>query len=117
MSLEDVEDAIWRVLTRYGGYTEEVKLGDRWTGGKVLLQPADESMAAKEIPAETFFHKIVMVRDKLRVLEQQVNSHKKLEAEDRVHLQQYITKAYGSLTTFNVLFKYKDDQFRGSSTK
>jgi hypothetical protein len=79
----------------------------------MLLQPFDKSLKPKEIPVEDFFHKIVMLRDRLRVLEQNINSHKKLADEEKVNLQQYITRCYGSLTTFNVLFRYKEDYFVG----
>ncbi len=92
-------------------------LGERWIGGKLYLQPRDPNATPKEIPIETFFHKIVMVRDRLRVMEQVINSHKKLTDEDKVNLQQYITRIYGSLTSFNILFKEKADYFVGQSSK
>lgn len=81
----------------------------------MILKPGSDSLQSKEIPIETFFHKIVMLRDRLRVLEQNVNSNKKLTDEDKVNLQQYITRIYGSLTTFNVLFRNKEDHFVGGS--
>jgi hypothetical protein len=96
---------------------ETVELAGRWRGGKIEIWPRDASLGAHEIPLDSFFHKIVMVRDRLRVLEQQINGHPKLDDEDRVHLQQYITRCYGSLTSFNVLFKNKEDRFVGSGGK
>ena len=109
----DVEKSLLKILRLWSGFSEIVPLGDRWKGGMMLLQPADKSQKPKEIPVDVFFHKIVMLRDRLRVLEQQINAHKQLSDEDKVNLQQYITRIYGSLTTFNVLFKNKEHWFVG----
>jgi hypothetical protein len=113
----ETERSLLKILRLWGGLTENVPLGDRWLGGTLLLQPADKTQKGKEIPIDDFFHKIVMLRDRLRVLEQNINSNKKLSEEDKVNLQQYITRCYGSLTTFNLLFKNKEQWFVGDKGK
>lgn len=109
----EIEKSLLKILKMWGGITENVPLGDKWVKGMMLLQPADKSLKPKEIPIEDFFHKIVMLRDRLRVLEQNINSSKTLNDEEKVNIQQYITRCYGSLTTFNVLFKNKEHWFVG----
>jgi hypothetical protein len=112
MNAEEFRSVLRQVIRDELG-VGEADLGGRWEGGEVVLKPGKEGTAEKRIPIESFFHKIVMVRDKLRVLEQKINSHAALSDEDKVQMQQYITQCYGSLTTFNVLFSNKDDQFVG----
>lgn len=115
-TLSDGEKSLLKILRLWNGIAEPVALGDKWKGGKLLLQPADASLKPKEIPVDDFFHKIVMLRDRLRVLEQNINSSKNLSDEEKVNIQQYITRCYGSLTTFNVLFKNKEDWFVGEKS-
>lgn len=117
VSLADIEVLLVNTLRKYSDLQERVEMGQKWTGGTMILKPGDSSLKSKEVPIETFFSKIVMLRDRLRVLEQRVNSHEKLTDEDKVNMQQYITRCYGSLTTFNVLFKYQTDQFVGEVSK
>jgi hypothetical protein len=111
-----IEKTARTVLTELGveapGAVVE-QLGTRWHGGRMMIHPADASLQVKEVPLDVFFHKVVMLRNNLRVLEQKINSHEKLTDAEKVEFQQYVTRSYGSLTTFNVLFKNKADQFRG----
>jgi len=117
LSLDEIEKVMSFVLDKYAGLSEIIPLGEKWLGGTMSLQPANLELKPKEIPVEAFFHKIVMLRDRLRVLEQSINSHKVLSDEEKVHIQQYITRVYGSLTTFNVLFADKEHYFVGAKTK
>jgi len=95
----------------------EARIHPRFQGGELILKPGKEGTAEKRVPLETFFHKIVMIRDKLRVLEQRVNAHTGLTDEDKVTMQQYVTACYGTLTTFNVLFAEPAEGFKGAATK
>lgn len=112
----ETERSLLKILRMWGGLSETVPLGDKWKNGTLLLQPADKSLKPKEIPIDDFFHKIVMLRDRLRVLEQNINSSKSLSDEEKVNIQQYITRCYGSLTTFNVLFRNKEQWFIGEKS-
>ncbi len=116
VSFTEAEKSLIRILTTYNGIQHKVDLADKWHNGTMILKPQDEGLQNKEIPIETFFHKIVMVRDRLRVMEQRINSSK-LSDEEKVNLQQYISRIYGSLTSFNVLFKFKADHFKGEGKK
>ena len=94
----------------------EVPLAPKWEGGSIVVKPGDPSLQAKELPIDALFHKVVMVRDRLRVLEQKVNAHPKLSDAEKVDMQVYVTKCYGSLTSFNLLFRDERDKFVGDKT-
>lgn len=115
VSFSDMEKSLIQILKRYSEIQEIVPLGVKWSGGTMLLKPGSRDLKEKEIPIDAFFHKIVMVRDRLRTLEQRVNASN-LNDEEKINIQQYITRCYGSLTTFNVLFKNVDDQFVGEKS-
>jgi hypothetical protein len=109
-----VESAVEAVISRLGVEKPDAaieQLGTRWHKGRAVLHPADPTLQTKEVPLEVLFHKIVGIRNQLRVLEQKINAHPQLTDGERVEMQQYITRCYGSLTTFNLLFKNKEDQF------
>lgn len=109
----EAEKGLMRILRQWSDYNEKIQIADKFKNGNVLLQPFDKSLQAKEVPMDTFFNKIVLIRERLRVLEQKLNNHDGLSNADKVELQQYITRCYGSLTTFNVLFQDKKDYFVG----
>jgi len=113
VSFNQAEKSLIKILQSWSDITPTVEMHGKWTDGKLIIQPGDQSLQDKEIPIDAFFHKIVMVRDRIRVMEQRINSSKNLSDEEKVNLQQYITKVYGSLTTFNVLFQQKEDSFVG----
>lgn len=117
ISYTAAEKSLMKILRSWSDVSEVVEIGDKWDGGVLIMKPGDDGLKSKEIPIDTFFHKIVMIRDRVRVMEQRVNSSSKLSDEDKVNLQQYITRIYGSLTSFNVLFKYKEDYFVGDKSK
>jgi len=117
ISFYEVESSLRKILKKWSDVSEVVPIADKYKGGKLILEPSDTNLTSKEIPIDTFFHKIVMVRDRIRVMEQKINSSKTLDDQDKIDLQQYITRIYGSLTTFNVLFKLKSDHFVGVKSK
>jgi hypothetical protein len=113
VSFSEAEDALIKILREWSDITETVSMGDNWKNGLLILRPGEKSLKDSEVPLDVFFNKIVMLRDRLRVMEQKINAHKVLTNDEKVDLQQYITRIYGSLTTFNILFKHKGDQFEG----
>lgn len=116
ISFSDVEKSLRTILQRYSDVGPAVAIADKWKGGKLIMDPGQAGVQGKEVPIDTFFHKIVMVRDRVRVMEQKINASK-LEESDKIELQQYVTRIYGSLTTFNVLFKGTADYFVGEKSK
>ncbi|MBD0776461.1 hypothetical protein HPE56_01540 [Maribacter sp. ANRC-HE7] len=117
VSFSDVELSLISILRKWSDINNATALASKWKGGSLVLKPGEASLSDKEIPIDTFFHKIVMVRDRIRVMEQKINASKNLDDQEKVDLQQYITRIYGSLTSFNVLFQNKSDHFVGDRTK
>ncbi|MDH7912831.1 hypothetical protein [Winogradskyella sp. SYSU M77433] len=117
VSFYEVERSLKAILKQWSDVSEVVAIADKWKGGKIIMEPGDPNLQSKELPIDTFFHKITMVRDRLRVMEQKINSSNNLDEQEKIDLQQYITRSYGSLTSFNVLFKLKSQQFVGQKSK
>ena len=113
MTREEFAQAIRDVLREE---TADIRLANKWEGGSIVLKPGDPGTAPKEIPLDALLHKVVMIRDRLRVLEAKINAHEKLSDAEKVDFQQYVTRCYGSLTTFNLLFKEEKDKFVGEKT-
>jgi len=117
ISFSEVEQSLISILRKWSDASSLTPIADKWRGGSLVLKPGDANLSDKEVPIDTFFHKIVMVRDRIRVMEQKINSSNNLDDQEKVDLQQYITRIYGSLTTFNVLFKNQSDNFVGDKSK
>jgi len=117
VSFHEVESTLRNILKKWSDVSEIVPITDKFKGGKLVITPSDSNLSAKEISIDTFFHKIVMVRDRIRVMEQKINASKNLDDQEKIDLQQYVTRIYGSLTSFNVLFKLKSDHFVGSKSR
>ncbi len=111
IEISDMERSLRKILKEMSGINQPVEMASKWNKGSFEMKPGNPELQGKKMPIDSFFHKIVMVRDRLRVLEQNINSHEKLDDADKVHLQQYISRIYGSLTSFNILFADKEDHF------
>ncbi|WP_405296748.1 hypothetical protein [Algibacter sp. Ld11] len=116
VSFFEVESSLVKILKQWSDVSEIVPIADKYKGGKLILEPADTSMRPYELPIDKFFHKITMVRDRLRVMEQRINASD-MDEQGKIDLQQYITRIYGSLTSFNILFKSKANNFVGQRSK
>jgi len=116
ISFETIEQTLVKILRNFSDIQEVVPIADKWVGGTLILKPSNPDLKPYEMPISTFFNKIIMIRDRLRVLEQKVNSSN-ISDEEKITLQQYVTRSYGSLTSFNILFKNKSDSFVGEGGK
>ena len=117
VELDRIKQAVREVLGDYGWIESELEMNSRWQGGTLDMQPGSVNTQSKEIPIEMFFKKLIGIREKLRVLEQKINNHKSLSSEEKIELEGYISRCYGSLTSFNVLFASKDQGFTGTGKK
>lgn len=111
--LQMTREELMELFREAAGDVGAPPLAQKWEGGTIQILPANKELQPKEVPLDSLFHKVVMIRDRLRTLEQKINGHPKLTDGEKVELQHYVTRCYGSLTTFNVLFKEKSDQFVG----
>lgn len=116
VSFFEVESSLVNILKKWSDTSEVIAIADKYKGGKLILEPVDAGLKPYELPIDKFFHKITMVRDRLRVMEQRINSSS-LDEQGKIDLQQYITRIYGSLTSFNVLFKSDTHKFVGQKSK
>jgi len=110
MDRETIQDVLVGVIENFIA-VEEVDMSGKWIGGSIEVKPADPTLQSSEIPIDVLFKKVVSVRNQLRVLESKINGHDALNDGEKIELQQYISRCYGSLTTFNILFKDKEDKF------
>lgn len=117
VSFSDVEMSLISILRRWSDTTSTTPIASKWKGGTLTLTPGEANLSDKEVPIDVFFHKIVMVRDRIRVMEQKINASKNLDNQEKIDLQQYITRIYGSLTTFNILFQNKSDHLIGEKSR
>ena len=115
--LDRVTEAVRRVLGDHGWIDVDLELGRRWVGGTLKLVPGKDGTQPKDVPIDAFFKKLIAVRDRLRVLEQKLNAHPTLSPEEKLDLQGYVTRCYGSLTTFNVLFGNRVSWFVGQGDR
>ncbi len=116
VSFEAMEHTLVKILRQFSDITETVPIAEKWSGGMLILKPSNPELKPYEMPIATFFNKIILIRDRLRVLEQKVNTSS-ISNEEKLVLQQYITRSYGSLTSFNILFKNKSEGFTGEGGK
>jgi hypothetical protein len=110
---EVLKDTLREVIDEEIGIKRLPEIARKWDGGTLILKPADTAQQSKEVPLDVYFKKLTGVRERLRVLEQKLNNHPTLTNTEKVEFQEYITRCYGALTTFNVLFRDEEDRFIG----
>lgn len=115
--LDRIKQAVREVFQDFGWLDPDLEMPSRWRGGRLDMIPGKEDTQSKSVPIETFFKKVIGIREKLRVLEQKINNHSSLSQEEKLELEGYVTRCYGSLTSFNNLFRDEMSQFRGTGGK